>query len=75
MCTDVVSLTRELRFCSCRKSWGKYNDVLNATYGGVAFPLCLNNGDLKQALSSTLEFAPFIRAWIAPKDSKTFVKE
>jgi hypothetical protein len=38
-------------------------------------PLCMNNRDLTEALYSDLSYAPFIRAWVAPKDSRTYTKE
>ena len=50
-CQDVRKLnTKHIVSCDCGKSFGKYNDNLNATIGGDAIPLGFANNTLSNAL-------------------------
>lgn len=50
-CHDIVRLRdRERRWCECSKSWGQYTDDVQATIGGQAIPLGLDNRSFLYAL-------------------------
>lgn len=45
-CEDIISMkSGQKRYCECRASWGEKN-----TYGGVAYPMGINNHDLLAAV-------------------------
>jgi hypothetical protein len=51
ICNDVVKCGNlKKRFCTCKSSWGKYIDQLNAEIGGLAIPICLHNSEMLQAI-------------------------
>jgi len=49
-CHDIVRMFGRKRSCMCRKSWGCYTDDVNATIGGEAVPLGIDNGDFVRAI-------------------------
>lgn len=50
-CSDVVKLRLEKpRTCDCGKSWGWYDDNINATIGGKAIPIGFANNSFVDAL-------------------------
>lgn len=65
-CQDVLKLQSQRRTCACGKSWGLYEDDLNARIGGSAIPLGIGGRSLVDALESRPEegkgasFAAFV---------------
>jgi hypothetical protein len=49
VCQDIVRLRRKPRQCDCGKSWGGYEDGLNAVYGGDAIPMGIDNHTFMEA--------------------------
>jgi len=77
-CKEVYSLRREVRYCSCGRTWGQYEDNLNAVYSGPAIPLGFNNTSFQQALQQQPEdFAPAgktFEAFVIASECDTFRK-
>ena len=66
-CSDVVKCgNRVKRYCSCRKSWGKYVDELYAEIGGYAICVCLANSGLVDAIRHQPEtgWGHEFKAWV-----------
>ncbi len=50
-CHDVRRLWTDKTVCRCGRCWGRYKaDGLQATYGGLAIPLGIDNGSFSWAL-------------------------
>lgn len=51
-CLDVVNLTKQTRFCHCKRSSGAYySDGKSAWYTGNAKPVGINNNKLMHLLT------------------------
>ena len=76
-CHDIVKLRRELRKCECGSSWGRYMGQINATIGGVAIPLGIENGSLAAALGSRPDSGAGVRfdAFVIPRDARSITDE
>jgi hypothetical protein len=46
----MVKLAREAQSCKCGQAYGHYTDGLNATIGGTAIPVGIDNGTFMMAL-------------------------
>lgn len=42
-CQSLVKLNMSLKYCECKKSYGRYIDDLNAEYSGPAIPIGIAN--------------------------------
>jgi hypothetical protein len=75
-CQDIVRLIQTLRKCECGLSWGNCTDELNATIGGYAIPLGLDNSEFKQALQNRPKVGLGSRfdAWVIPHSCGTVAK-
>ncbi len=63
LCTDVVRLKKQKKFCECKKSWGKYEeDLLTSEIGGKAIVIGFSNNSFMNALKNkkTTEFDAFV---------------
>lgn len=49
-CSDIFNLKRELKFCSCGESSGKYLDDLTAEINGDCEPIGFSNASFIDAL-------------------------
>ena len=52
VCQDVLRLRAHIRFCDCKKSYGRYIDSINAIIGGRAIPIGFANRSLVRALEN-----------------------
>lgn len=64
-CHDLVRMFDNKRTCKCKKSWGKYIDEINATIGGEAVPIGVDNNTFAKAIRAKdaprgLEFNAFV---------------
>ena len=80
-CSDLFNLVvGKKRVCSCGASHGSYTNNLEATYGGTAIPIGINNSDFNVALYNyqtkrlTREELDF-KAFFVVKSSNTFKHE
>lgn len=54
-CHDIKKIHKEMTFCKCKKSKGRYlEDGLHAEFGGEAIPLGIDNKSLVKALNHSL---------------------
>lgn len=72
-CEDVIKLQYEMRFCKCKKSYGKYVKDAYAEYAGPCVPLGLQNLSLATAIRNQPLFSPGrkFEAFVIPTISKT----
>lgn len=48
-CSDIFSLSRKLKTCSCKKTKGQYIDDINAEISGTCQPIGFENKSFKTA--------------------------
>ena len=78
ICHDMARLVLATTVsCICEASWGQYEDHLNATYGGKAIPLGIDNASLRRALWDRPESGQGseFTAFVIPVECSTFKKE
>ena len=51
-CGDVFNLTKELKMCSCGKSYGKYVDNINAEISSDSIALGFTNNSFADAITN-----------------------
>lgn len=82
-CGDIFNLSSAEKFCSCKKTVGKYIDNVNAEYSGGT-PFCFSNPSFvaarfNQHTNDEVDPEGFygerFEAWICPANSKTFIKK
>jgi len=73
-CTDVVRLFKELRFCKCKESSGRYLvDSVDAEIYGKAVPLGFINNSLAEALRNRPDdgMGKLFTAFVIPHECRT----
>jgi len=79
VCTDIVRLFEDERFCKCRASWGNYVDSINAKIGGEAIPFGISNATLANALqinaAGITDESIYFQIFIIPINCTTIIKE
>ena len=77
-CTSIVSLQREITFCSCKQSCGYYlENGLDAYYAGNAIPLGINNTSFLKAVRNQPKngLGKTFQAFVIPKDCSSFQRK
>ena len=75
---DLFRITNVLKECHCGKTYGWYEDNLNAVYyGKYAVPLGIDNSSFIDALKSRNKVGLGIRfeAFVISEECSTFVKK
>jgi hypothetical protein len=78
-CSDIFNLSKERKFCRCKKSWGQYlEDGYLAIYGGSkAVPIGFANSSLIDAIKHRPKKADrgeVFTAFTVPESSSTFIR-
>ena len=82
-CHDIFNLKREeVKYCSCKKSWGRYIDNLNAEYSGDCVMLGIDNPSFIRAIDLLKKYPDRAKgeeftAWIITPLARTvkYIKE
>jgi hypothetical protein len=78
-CKDVFNLSKRLKECSCKKTYGWYleNGLDAVYYGDDAVPLGFDNDSFINARMSQNDIGNGVvfTAFVIPKKCETFIKE
>ena len=69
-CHDIFRIHKEITYCQCKETFGKYLNRINAVYSGSGIPLGIANESFKSAISVSdsligREFTAFVISPIA----------
>lgn len=72
-CQDMFKLQKHMRYCMCKKSYGKYNGLLDASIGGEAIPIGIANRSFAAALTFRPEdgLGEEFTAFVIPRKCRT----